>query len=155
MIPGRHNDPAYAGQQVAAHGKARSAVVGRNPAAQGQPPRYPDQGQYQQKHQQQPMQGQRQPAAEYQYYDIGDGRFDDGDSAMERAGYPRYVPIAPVGALGSRLGPRVLPAHDARYKLDRLHMSKILEEEGPSGPACFADRISREPPVPYFPLPHY
>ena len=99
------------------------------------------------------MQGQRQPAAEYQYYDIGDGRLDDGDSAMERAGYPRYVPNAPVGALGSRLGPRVLPAHDVRNKLDRLDMSRILEEEGPPGPACFADRISREPPVPYFQLP--
>ena len=105
-------DLAYAGQQVAAQGKVQQVGVGQNPAAQGQPPRYPEQVQYQQQYQQQPMQYQQQPAAEYQYYGGEDGRYDDGDSAMERAGYPRYVPIAPVGALGSRLGPRVLPPHD-------------------------------------------
>ena len=74
-------------------------------------------------------------------------RYDDGYSAMERAGYQRYE-----GALGSRLGPRQLSANDARYKLDRIFMSEMLEEQGPPGPACFGPRIMREPPVPHFQL---
>ena len=72
---------------------------------------------------------------------------------MEQAGYPRYAPRAPEGALASRLGPRQLPAHDVRNKLDRINMSALLEEEGPPGPPCFAARIRREPPVPHFQLP--
>jgi hypothetical protein len=68
-------------------------------------------------------------------------RYDDGYSAMEKAGYPRYE-----GALGSRLGPRQLSPNDARYKLDRIYMSEMLEEQGPPGPACFGPRIMREPP---------
>ena len=66
---------------------------------------------------------------------------------MEKAGYPRYE-----GALGSRLGPRQLSPNDARYKLDKIYLSEMLEEQGPPGPACFGSRIMREPPVRHFQL---
>ena len=56
------------------------------------------------------------------------------------------------GVLQSRLGPRQLPAHDARNKLDRIYMSELLEEQGTPGPACFGHRIMREPPVLNFQL---
>ena len=51
-------------------------------------------------------------------------RYDDGNSAMEKAGYPRYE-----GALGSRLGTRQLSPNDARYKLDRIYMSEMLKSK--------------------------
>ena len=78
-------------------------------------------------------------------------RHDDGDSAMERARYLRYED-AYGSVLGSRLGPRQLAPNDARYRLDRIHMSEILEGQGPPGPACFGPQIMKEPPVPHFQL---
>ena len=35
--------------------------------------------------------------------------------------------------------------YNTRYKLDKPRMSEILEEQGPPGPKCFAQRILREP----------
>ena len=53
---------------------------------------------------------------------------------MEAAGYqPKYAPRAPEGALGDRLGPRVIDESDARLKLDRNHMSELVEEEAIPG----------------------
>ena len=57
-------------------------------------------------------------------------RYDDGYSAMERAGYPRLEHLVSEGALGSRLGPRQLPAHDVRNKLDIIYLSELLEGQG-------------------------
>ena len=51
------------------------------------------------------------------------------------------------------MGHRVLEEGDARLKLDRIRVSEIVEEEDVQGPACFASRIRREPPVPNFQLP--
>ena len=138
-------DPAYAGKQVAAQGYNQPAGVAHNPAAQDQPQRYPAPDQYLQ-----PNQYRQHPDAGYQQYLARNDRYDDGNSAMEQAGYPRYAPRAPEGALASRLEPWQLPAHDVRNKLDRIKMSEILEEQGPPGPACFAARIRREPLVPHF-----
>ena len=70
---------------------------------------------------------------------------------MERAGYPRYEG-AYGSTLGSRLGSRVLAPSDARYRLDRIYMSEMLEVQGPPGPACFGPRIMNEPPVRHFQL---
>ena len=73
---------------------------------------------------------------------------------MELAGYqPGYAAAAPQGALEGRIGPRMLPNHDVRNKLDRIHNAELIEEEGQPGPPCFADQIRREPPVPHFQLP--
>ena len=72
---------------------------------------------------------------------------------MERAGYPRLERLVSEGALGARLGPRQLPAHDVRNKLDRIYLSELLEGQGPPGPACFGPRIMRQEPVPNFQLP--
>ena len=47
----------------------------------------------------------------------------------------------------------MLAPGDARIKLDRLHWSEILEEQGPPGPKCFGPRIMGEPSVPHFQLP--
>ncbi|KAK1662137.1 hypothetical protein QYE76_050296 [Lolium multiflorum] len=56
--------------------------------------------------------------------------------------------------LGERLGERCLPDRDARHRLDRVHLSAIVECEGPPGPRCFGPRIMREePPVRNFQLP--
>ena len=33
---------------------------------------------------------------------------------------------------------------DARYRLDKLKLSEILEEQGPPGPKCLSHRILRE-----------
>ena len=58
------------------------------------------------------------------------------------------------GPLGSRIGCRQLGPNDARYKVDRLRLSEILEEQGPPGPICFGPRIMRElPPRHNFELP--
>ena len=80
--------------------------------------------------------------------------YNDGDTAMEAAGYrPKRTPRAPEGALGGRVGHRVLEEGDARLKLDRIRVSEIVEEEDVQCPACFASRIRHEPPVPNFQLP--
>ena len=58
------------------------------------------------------------------------------------------------GPLGSRVGYRQLGPNDARYKLDRLRLSEILEVQGPPGPMCFGPQIMREmPPHHKFELP--
>ena len=73
---------------------------------------------------------------------------------MEAAGYqPKNVQRARGSALEGRLGPRQLLENDARYKLDKIYMSELIEEEAPQGLACFAARIRKEPPVPNFQLP--
>ena len=58
------------------------------------------------------------------------------------------------GPLGARIGYRQLGPNDAGYKLDRLRLSEILEEQGPPGPMCFGPRIMHElPPHRKFELP--
>jgi hypothetical protein len=58
---------------------------------------------------------------------------------MERAGYQR-------NPLGDRFRERILPAQDARHRLDRIYLSSMIEAEGPPGSACFGPRIMREEP---------
>ena len=73
---------------------------------------------------------------------------------MEAAGYqPKRASRASEGALGGRVGHRVLEEGDARLKLDRIRVSKLVEEDDIPGLACFASRIRRDPPVPNFQLP--
>ena len=73
---------------------------------------------------------------------------------MEAAGYqPKNAQRSRGGAVADRLGPRQLSENDARYKLYKIYMSELIEEEAPQGPACFAARIRKEPPVPNFHLP--
>ena len=72
-------------------------------------------------------------------------RYDDGNSAMARAGYQAYD-----NALTSRLGPWILDPDDQRLKLDRIYQFERLEEQGPPGPPCFGSRIMNEPVVPLF-----
>jgi hypothetical protein len=90
-------------------------------------------------------------------------RDNDGNSALARAGYQQQYQqdwhseqyqqeqqqemIA--GPIASRLGPRSLAASDARFKLDRIHQSELVERQGAPGPRCFGPRIMGEP-VPYF-----
>ena len=50
--------------------------------------------------------------------------------------------------LGDRIGIRQLDPNDARYRLDKLRISQILEEQGAPGPKCFGARIMRKPPPP-------
>ena len=107
-------DPAYAGQQVAAQGQAQADQNMHIPAAQGQPPRYPEQNHYQQRD------------AGFQE-NRGSSQYDDGNTAMELAGYqPRYAAAAPQGALEGRIGPRLLPNHDVWNKLDRIHNAELI-----------------------------
>ena len=127
-------DPVYAERQIAERGNADQGApepaqgkqgAGRvHSANQGQPPRYPAPNPPRQRH----GAGYVEQAAD---------RYDDGYSAMERAGYTRFRDLASVGALGARLGTRQLTAHDVRNKLDRIYLSELLEEQGPLGPACF------------------
>ncbi|KAK1610938.1 hypothetical protein QYE76_034611 [Lolium multiflorum] len=73
--------------------------------------------------------------------------YDVADSGMERVGVYR-------NPLGERVGERRLPDQDARHRLYRVHLSEIIEAEGPPGPKCFGPRIMREePPVRNFQLP--
>jgi hypothetical protein len=55
---------------------------------------------------------------------------DEADSGMERIGTYR-------NPLGERVGERCLPNRDARHRLDRVHLSEMIEAEGPPGPQCF------------------
>jgi hypothetical protein len=90
-------------------------------------------------------------------------RDNDGNSALARAGYQQQYQqdrhseqhqqeqqqemIA--GPIASRLGPRSLAANDARFKLDKIHQSEMVERQGAPGPRCFGPRIMGEP-VPYY-----
>jgi hypothetical protein len=89
-------------------------------------------------------------------------REDDGNSALARAGYQQqdqqgrqneqYQPEQQqmiAGPIASRLGPRSLAANDARFKLDKIHQSEMVERQGAPGPRCFGPQIMGEP-VPYF-----
>ncbi|KAK1670916.1 hypothetical protein QYE76_059075 [Lolium multiflorum] len=74
-------------------------------------------------------------------------RYGEGDSEVERTRVYR-------NPLGERLGERCLPDQDARHRLDRVHLSEMIESEGPPGPKCFGPRImGEEPPVRNFQLP--
>ena len=109
-------DPVYAGKQIADQGNAGWGApepsqgkqgAGRvQPANQGQPPRYLA-----------PIPPRPRRGAGYDEQPAN--RYDDGYSAMERAGYTRYRDLASEGALGARLGTRQLPAHDVHNKIGR------------------------------------
>ena len=75
-------------------------------------------------------------------------RYDDGDSAMLRAGLNNNQNLWAGNPLGDRVGVWQLDPNDARYRLDKLRMSQILEEQGAPGPRCLAPRIMGEPPPP-------
>jgi hypothetical protein len=48
-----------------------------------------------------------------------------------------------AGPSASRLGPRSLAASDARFKLDRIHQSELVERQG-AGTLLFPARAWRE-----------
>ena len=74
-------------------------------------------------------------------------RHDDGNSRLQQLGYqPNENPLR------SRIGTRQLDTADARFRLDRIHQSELLEEQGPPGPACSGPRIMWEPAVRNFQL---
>jgi hypothetical protein len=52
------------------------------------------------------------------------------------------------GPIASRLGPRSLSPDDARFKLDRIYQTELVERQGAPGPMCFGPRIMGEP-APY------
>jgi hypothetical protein len=96
-------------------------------------------------------------------------REDDGNSALARAGYQQqhqqgrhseqYQPEQQqekgiAGPIASRLGPRSLAASDARFKLDRIRQSELVERQGAPGPMCFGPRNMGEPVPYYFQLAH-
>jgi hypothetical protein len=91
-------------------------------------------------------------------------RDNDGNSAHARAGYQQQYQqdrqseqCQPeqqqqkmiAGPIASRLGPRSLAATDARFKLDRIHQSELVERQGAPGPMCFEPRIMGKS-VPYY-----
>jgi hypothetical protein len=50
-----------------------------------------------------------------------------------------------AGPIASQLGPWSLAANDARFKLDRIHQSELVERQGAPGPMCFGPRIMGQP----------
>jgi hypothetical protein len=86
-------------------------------------------------------------------------REDDGNSALARTGYQQpqqqqyqqyeqYQQDQPAqqqnmipGPIASQLGPRSLAPDDARFKLDRIYQTELVERQGASGPMCFGPRI--------------
>jgi hypothetical protein len=52
------------------------------------------------------------------------------------------------GPIASRLGPRSLAPDVARFKLDRIYQTKLVERQGALGPMCFGPQIMGEP-APY------
>jgi hypothetical protein len=50
-----------------------------------------------------------------------------------------------LGPIASRLGPRSLAPDDARFKLDRIYQTELVERQGALGPMCFGPRIMGEP----------
>jgi hypothetical protein len=52
------------------------------------------------------------------------------------------------GPIASRLGPRSLALDDARFKLDRIYQTELVERQGAPGPMCFGPQIMGEP-APY------
>jgi hypothetical protein len=50
-----------------------------------------------------------------------------------------------AGPIASRLGPRSLAADDARFKLDRIYQTELVERQGAPGPMCFGPRVMGEP----------
>jgi hypothetical protein len=53
---------------------------------------------------------------------------------------PKMIP----GPIASWLGPRSLAADDARFKLDRIYQTELVERQGALGPMCFGPRIMGE-----------
>jgi hypothetical protein len=53
-----------------------------------------------------------------------------------------------LGPIASWLGPRSLASDDARFKLDRIYQTELVERQGAPGPMCFGPRIMGEP-APY------
>jgi hypothetical protein len=49
-----------------------------------------------------------------------------------------------LGPIASRLGPQSLAADDARFKLDRIYQTELVERQGAPGPMCFGPRIMGE-----------
>jgi hypothetical protein len=58
------------------------------------------------------------------------------------------------GPIASRLGPRSLARDDARFKLDRIYQTELVERQGSPGPVCFGPRIMGEPAPYCFQLAH-
>jgi hypothetical protein len=56
------------------------------------------------------------------------------------------------GPIASRLGRRSLAPNDARFKLDRIYQTELVERQGAPGPMCFGPRIMGEPAPYYFQL---
>jgi hypothetical protein len=91
-------------------------------------------------------------------------REDDGNSALARTGYQQqqqqqgqqYEQYQPEqrqqkmipGPIASRLGPRSLAADDARFKLDRIYQTELVERQEAPSPMCFGPQIMGEP-APY------
>jgi hypothetical protein len=48
------------------------------------------------------------------------------------------------GPIASRIGPRSLAPDDARFKLDRIYQTELVERQGALGPMCFGPRIMGE-----------
>jgi hypothetical protein len=96
-------------------------------------------------------------------------REDDGNSALARTGYQQpqqqqyqqdqqyeqyqqdqsaqqqnMIP----GPIASRLGPWSLAPDDARFKLDKIYQTELVERQGALGPMCFGPQIMGEP-APY------
>jgi hypothetical protein len=55
-----------------------------------------------------------------------------------------------LGPIASRLGSLSLAPDDARFKLDRIYQTKLVERQGASGPMCFGPQIMGEPTPHYF-----
>jgi hypothetical protein len=79
-------------------------------------------------------------------YPQAQSRYDDGETAMEKASYHK-------NPLSHRVGQIHMPADVALHRLDRIYMSKILESEAPPGLACFGPRIMKEEAMCNFQLP--
>ena len=90
--PGRGNPEPGQGNRGASH--ANPTGNGRNSAGQGQPPRHPAPS---------PPQQRRGagPAVQHSGDDPRATRYDDGYSAMKKAGYPRHERLVSEGVLGS------------------------------------------------------
>ena len=122
-------DPAFAGIQQAGQagqrnsgqagstrGEGNPGVGNNNPVGRGNPLRNPPH-----------VQGnpQREVASVPQQAVIpAQDRLNDGNSRLQQLGYqPDENP------LGSRIGTRQLNPADARFRLDRIHQSELVEEQ--------------------------
>jgi hypothetical protein len=58
------------------------------------------------------------------------------------------------GPSASRLGPRSLAPDDARFKLDRIYQTELVERQGALGLMCFGPQNMGEPAPYCFQLAH-